>query len=33
MKGLLFFLCVISSAFMLAYLYVRLENYIKKTNK
>ena len=33
MKGLLFFLCVLSITFLLVYLYSKLEDYIKKINK
>lgn len=33
MKGLLFFLCVLSITFMLVYLYSKLEELIKNNNK
>lgn len=33
MKGLLFFLCVLSITFMLVYLYSKLEEFIKNNNK
>lgn len=33
MKGLLFFLCVLSITFMLVYLYSKLEETIKNNNK
>lgn len=33
MKGLLFFLCVLSITFMLVYLFSKLEELIKNNNK